>query len=507
MTWEDLTVAAEGTHHIRAGAPAYADRFDEVLAFHSPGLAPVRAAGLAWHIDEDCTPAYARRFFRTFGFYGGVAAVVDDTGWRHIRPDGTDLYPERYAWCGNYQDGRCTVRDASGAYFHLRLDGSRAYHETWRYAGDFRDGIAVVQGPDGCSTHVDRDGRQVHGKWFVDLDVFHKGFARARDECGWMHVDRSGQPIYARRFAAVEPFYNGQSRVERFDRGIEVIDERGQDAVRARDGKQLRPDDWTAVGRFRISMDDVLRRRAWGTIRGATDGSGRSLVAKSTRARHDREYEALGVLRGHPSVPEVAGREQLADSDWLFLERRPGRELGTRNQCVSRPVPVAIEIVDQVLSVCERLHASGLVHTDIHPGNILEEEGRITVLDFEHSVRLDSRGLWSGELNWGVWEFVPPEQLLDFTVLDASADVYSAAVVLAYLVRGQVPFRFKVLETYRAGGWNAVRSRFQELREAPQLDGITGTLRSVIEDVLLVPRDRRPTAVKFRQMLKAVRHE
>jgi hypothetical protein len=137
----------------------------------------------------------------------------------------------------------------------------------------------------------------------------------------------------------------------------------------------------------------------------------------------------------------------------------------------------------------------------------LQEEGRITVLDFEHSVRLDSRGLWSGELNWGVWEFVPPEQLLDFTVLDASADVYSAAVVLAYLVRGQVPFRFKVLETYRAGGWNAVRSRFQELREAPQLDGITCTLRSVIEDVLLVPRDRRPTAVKFRQMLKAVRHE
>lgn len=31
----------------------------------------------------------------------------------------------------------------------------------------------------------------------------------------------------ARRFAAVEPFYSGQARMERFDGGLEVIDESG----------------------------------------------------------------------------------------------------------------------------------------------------------------------------------------------------------------------------------------------------------------------------------------
>ncbi|HVK71197.1 MAG TPA: methyltransferase, partial [Polyangium sp.] len=71
----------------------------------------------------------------------------------------------------------------------------------------------------------------------VDLDVFHKGFARARDEAGWMHVDRRGRAVYTRRFAAVEPFYNGQARVERLDGGLDVIDEQGDTIVELRSAR------------------------------------------------------------------------------------------------------------------------------------------------------------------------------------------------------------------------------------------------------------------------------
>ena len=63
---------------------------------------------------------------------------------------------------------------------------------------------------------------------------FTRGFARARDEDGWMHIDRRGRPAYARRFQAVEPFYNGQARVERFDGALEVIDEGGATLVEIR---------------------------------------------------------------------------------------------------------------------------------------------------------------------------------------------------------------------------------------------------------------------------------
>lgn len=119
------------------------------------------------------------------------------------------------------------VREPDGDYRHITPAGEQAYAERFRYVGDFRDGIGVVQGEDGRSTHIDRSGGLVHGRWFLDLDVFHKGFARARDDDGWMHIDIAGSPRYAQRFAAVEPFYNGQARVERFDGGLEVIDETG----------------------------------------------------------------------------------------------------------------------------------------------------------------------------------------------------------------------------------------------------------------------------------------
>lgn len=227
MTWQQFTIAPAGTHHLNEGAPAYTERFDEVLAFHAPGLAPVRLNGNAWHIHPDGQATYPNRFRRTFGFYEGLAAVISENGWHHINPDGTDAYPERYAWCGNFQCGRCTVRELDGHYFHITPEGMPAYAERWRYAGDFIGGVGVVQGKNGRSTHIDAAGRIVHDCWFLDLDVFHKGFARARDGEGWMHINNTGQPVYTRRFASVEPFYNGQARVERFDGGLEIIDESG----------------------------------------------------------------------------------------------------------------------------------------------------------------------------------------------------------------------------------------------------------------------------------------
>ena len=227
MTWSAIGVSPAGTHHVRGDSPLYAERFDEVLKFHDPGLAAVRRGDEAWHIRVDGTAAYERRFHRTFGFYEGRAAAISPDGWLHVLPGGNDLYEHRFAWCGNFQGGRSTVRELGGAYLHITPEGIPAYETRWRYAGDYRDGVAVAQSDDGRSTHIDPRGEPIHGVRFLDLDVFHKGCARARDEEGWMHVDTAGRPRYGRRFAAVEPFYNGQARVERFDGGIEVIDETG----------------------------------------------------------------------------------------------------------------------------------------------------------------------------------------------------------------------------------------------------------------------------------------
>ncbi len=234
MDLSGIRVAEDGTHHLIDGRPLYARQYRWVLKYHPPGLAPACDESGAFHIDLSGQPVYDQRFVRTFGFYEDRAAVVTEEGWGHIDPAGARVYPPRFSWVGNFQEGLCAVRTGHGDYYHILPDGSAAYPERYRYVGDYRDGVAVVQAADGRLTHTDSTGQLVHGQWSLDLDVFHKGFARARDENGWMHVNRVGRPAYKRRFVAVEPFYNGQARVERDDGGLEVIGEDGRTLVELR---------------------------------------------------------------------------------------------------------------------------------------------------------------------------------------------------------------------------------------------------------------------------------
>lgn len=117
---------------------------------------------------------------------------------------------------------------AGGQYFHLNAAGKPLYDHRWHYCGDFRDGIAVVQAQDGLSSHIGIDGTLLHDQWFDDLDVYHKGYARAKTHQGWCHVDKHGAAIYPQRYASVEPFYNGFARCESHAGALLVIDESGR---------------------------------------------------------------------------------------------------------------------------------------------------------------------------------------------------------------------------------------------------------------------------------------
>lgn len=312
MSWADLVVSPCCTHHLLNNAPAYSERFDEVLKFHSPGLAPVRCAGLAWHIQPDGTPAYVRRFKRTFGFYEGLAAVEAEEGAFHIMPGGEAAYSERYDWCGNFQGGHCPVRTPHGTYLHITHDGRPAYAERWRYVGDFRDGVAVVQSDDGRSTHINTHGVKIHDVWFDDLDVFHKGFARAKDSRGWTHIDTQGRPIYERRFASVEPFYNGQSRVETLCGGLEVIDELGLTVavLRAPSRSEFAALSGDMVGFWRTqAIASGVELGVFDVLPGTT-----AVIAQQLQVHSDRLVRLLRALSELNLTQEVSG-------EWRATER------------------------------------------------------------------------------------------------------------------------------------------------------------------------------------------
>lgn len=485
LAWGQAAVAAGGTHHVLGERPLYGERFDEVLKFHDPGLAPVRRGAEAWHIAADGVAAYARRFVRTFGFYEGLAAVESGEGWHHILPDGSDAYAARHGWCGNFQGGRCTVRLSDGRYLHITAEGSLAYDRRWCYAGDFRDGIAVVAREDGRSTHVDRDGEEVHGRWFVDLDVFHKGFARARDERGWMHIDGAGCPRYARRFASVEPFYNGQARVEAFDGGVEIIDEGGCTRLTARQGL---PEVEFRDGRLGAwQVGEELHRGSHGAIY----ASGEYAVLKSTSnlTAWSREASLLEDLGG-AGTPRLLDAFTRAGTGYLAMGRVHGAPLGGRNRTGARPLAAALRIVRALLDTVGRIHAIGWLHTDIHPENVLEAGEEVVILDLANAVRIDESGRWSGEVHWGRWEFVPPEQFEGFRVLDPSADTYALVGLLVYLATGRGPFPVDVAGL-RSQGWAAVREAFRAARAGPAIGEVPAALRPVLEQGLDPDPSRR----------------
>lgn len=226
FNYQSTRVSACGTHHVTSnGQVIYGKTFDTVLPFHPPGLAPVVVNTQAWHINILGEAAYNHRFDKTFGFYCDHAAVVENDQWFHIKADGLPLYTQRYAFAGNFQNDISIVCDTQNRYFHINTSGEILYPEKWLYSGDFREGFAVVQNADGFSSHINQCGELTHNQWFLDLDVYHKGLARALDRNGWHHINKTGQAIYAKRFANIEPFYNGLSRVQTFTGEILVIDE------------------------------------------------------------------------------------------------------------------------------------------------------------------------------------------------------------------------------------------------------------------------------------------
>jgi hypothetical protein len=76
-------------------------------------------------------------------------------------------------------------------------------------------------------THINKKGDFLHQKWFLDLGIYHKGFAIARDENGWFHIDFEGKEIYSHRFSQIEPFYNGWAFVTDKLGNKQIISESG----------------------------------------------------------------------------------------------------------------------------------------------------------------------------------------------------------------------------------------------------------------------------------------
>ncbi len=308
----ELKVSSCETHHLYNDEPFYSTRFHRVLKYHAPGLAPVLDFTGAFHITVEGIPAYNERFKQTFGFYCSYAAVEAETGWFHINKDGKPLYKERYAWCGNFQEDLCSVRSHEGNYFHINTKGQRLYPQNYTYVGDFKDSIAAVCRADGKSSHINTQGELIHSKWYEQLDIFHKGYARTKDEKGWFHITKEGFPAYSQRYASIEPFYNGQAYAQTHDGALVIVNETGEII------KEIAPSQKNLIGEL---SNDLVGFWKSETIKLAVElGLLDTLPAKDIEIAEKSSIPLLNVKRIMRALSEI-GLVRALHEEWILTPK------------------------------------------------------------------------------------------------------------------------------------------------------------------------------------------
>ena len=202
-------------------------------------------------------------------------------------------------------------------------------------------------------------------------------------------------------------------------------------------------------GRYAVTAR--IARGGMATVYQATDTRlDREVALKVMHAdlARDEEFvrrfvgEAKSVARlSHQNV--VAVFDQGADGPLLYLvmEYVPGRTLKEVLADNGRfSPPTALEIMTAVLDGLAAAHASGIVHRDVKPENVLvTADGRVKVADFGLARAQSAAGHTRAGLLIGTVGYVPPEQVTGGST-GPRGDVYSAGVMLFELLTGRPPF-------------------------------------------------------------------
>ncbi|NUV70322.1 ABC transporter substrate-binding protein [Streptomyces sp. CAI-121] len=209
------------------------------------------------------------------------------------------------------------------------------------------------------------------------------------------------------------------------------------------------------------------------------------------RTRFRREAEAARRVDS-PWAVSVTGADTEAERPWLATEFVPGPTL---SDVVARrgPLPVrSVTVLGRLLArALASVHAAGLVHRDVKPGNVLLTASGPRLIDFGIARTADATALTATGIVVGTPGFLPPEQMSEGGAAGpagsagSAGDVFSLGCLLAYAATGRPPFG--------SGAVDAVL--YRTVHDAPDLDGIEHpALRALLERCLAKDPGERPAA-------------
>ncbi|MEN0060716.1 MAG: serine/threonine-protein kinase [Myxococcota bacterium] len=175
----------------------------------------------------------------------------------------------------------------------------------------------------------------------------------------------------------------------------------------------------------------------------------------------------------HPNVTLATDLVQVDDRLALVMEFVGGATLETVIRGMRVPRFEMELLIPGLLAGVAALHAGGVVHRDLKPGNVLlSVQGRRVVprlIDFGLASEIGGRRRDSGSRDFGTPHYMAPEQLRDPTLVDPRLDVYALGAMLYELATGQRAFPSDdprvVMEAASRGHIVAVRELAPDLPE------------------------------------------
>ncbi|NXY99052.1 ABC transporter substrate-binding protein [Streptomyces sp. BR123] len=264
--------------------------------------------------------------------------------------------------------------------------------------------------------------------------------------------------------------------------------------------RPLTPADPAAVGGHRLL--GRLGSGGMGTVYLGRSPAGALLAVKVIRADHAadpafrarfrREAEAAARLSGRWVVPVVAADPE-ARAPWLATPFVPGPSL---SEAVAGYGPLPAGSVRtlgvRLAEALEQVHAAGLVHRDVKPGNILLAPDGPRLIDFGIARAVGATTLTAAGSVVGTPGYLPPEQAgRDAAGPGPAGDVFSLGCVLVYAATGRGPF----------GGGHPAAVVFRTVHDPPDLAGVPAELLEPLSACLAKDPAGRPSPAELRMLL------